>query len=127
MRKQKPFKTFMMSFKNGLGVCTTSSSIDDALMFDFCLQNAPKIGPRSLPNGMQRALEGVLDEDSVSKRKEEVAESTSTAVRRQNSDQFGSKIGPKSNQDGFKIESDRFPNATPKQKAFEDRLYVKFN
>ena len=69
LRKQKPFKTMLMSFKNGLRVYTTSNAINDALMADFSSQNGPKIGPKSLPNWFQRALEGALNEDSDSKLK----------------------------------------------------------
>ena len=67
MRKQKPFKTLMTSFKNGLRVYTTSDAINDDLMIDFASQNGPKIGPKSLPKRFQRASEGALDEDSVLK------------------------------------------------------------
>ena len=69
----------MMSFKNGLGVYTTSNVIDDALTVDFGSENAPKIGPKSLPMWFQRALEGALNEDSVSKLKKEAAKSTDGA------------------------------------------------
>ena len=71
-----------MSFKNGLGVCTISYSIDHALMINFAPQNAPKIGPRSLPIWFQRALEGALGEDSFLKPKKEVVESTEEATSR---------------------------------------------
>ena len=47
------------------------------------------------------------------------------AVRRQNFDHFGPKIGRKSSLDSFKIESDAFPDAFLKQKAFQKRFYVK--
>ena len=57
----------MMSFKNGLRVCTTSNAIDNTLMIDFSSQNGPKIDPKSLPKRFQRASEGALDEDSVLK------------------------------------------------------------
>ena len=65
-RKQKPFKTLMTSFKNGLGVYTTSNAIDNALMIDFSSKNDPKIVPKSLPNWFQRDLEGAWNEDSDS-------------------------------------------------------------
>ena len=66
LRKQKPFKTLMTSFKNGLRVYTTSNAINDALMIDFA-SHGSKIGPKSLPKRFQRASEGALDEDSVLK------------------------------------------------------------
>ena len=49
------------------------------------------------------------------------------AVRRQNFDHFGPKIGRKSSLDSFKIESDAFPDAFLKQKAFQKRFYVKID
>ena len=66
LRKQKPFKTLVRSFKYGLRVCTTSNAIDNALMIDFSFQNDPKIHSKSLPSWFQRALEGALNEDSDS-------------------------------------------------------------
>ena len=68
-QKQKPLKTLMTSFKNGLRVYMISYAINNALKIDLSSQNDPKIGPKSLPNWFQRASERGLNEDSDSKLK----------------------------------------------------------
>ena len=64
LRKEKPFKTLMTSFKNGLRVYTIPNAINNALIIHFSSQNGPKIDPKSLPKRFQRASEGALDEAS---------------------------------------------------------------
>ena len=82
MRKQKPFKTLMMLLRNRIRVRATSNAVNDALMFDFTSHNGAKSGPEWLPNGIQRALDGPVDEDGDSKLEKEAAESTSRATTR---------------------------------------------
>ena len=49
-------------------------------MIDFCSQNGPQIGPKSLLKRFRRALERDLNEDSIAKLKKEAAKSTGGAL-----------------------------------------------
>ena len=95
----------MVSFKNGLRVYTTSNAINDALMADFSSQNGPKIGPKSLPNWFQRALERALNEDSDSKLKKCRWDSKTPAILEGKSVQNRVQTASKSNQIGFQTQS----------------------
>ena len=53
LRKEKPFKTLMTSFKNELRVYTTSSGMNDASIIHMISKNNPKINPKMLPNRFQ--------------------------------------------------------------------------
>ena len=117
LRKQKPFKTLMMSFKNGLRVYTPSNVIADALMIDFGSQNASKISSKSLPKRFQRASEGALDEDSEVMSSSGVPfglanasglrlNSKTPAILEENSVQNRSQTASKPNQIGFQAQSD---------------------
>ena len=62
-------------------------------MIDFSSQNAPKIGPKSLPSWFQRALEGSLDDDSDSKLEKEAARFIGQAAVDHKQEGFGAPGG----------------------------------
>ena len=70
----------MTSIKITFCVYKPSNAIEDALMIDFDSQNGPETSPKLLPTRFQKALEGALNNDSVSKLKKEAAESSARAL-----------------------------------------------
>ena len=48
----------MMSFKNGLCVCSASNVFDYALMIDFGSRNGLETDSKSLPKRFHKALDG---------------------------------------------------------------------